>query len=373
MLAPNFDTIPAELVARNRWVLWRDRKVPYNAAQPRRRASCTDSRTWASFATARTAYKPERDCGIGFVLGDGIAGVDIDHDTSEAAQFLLEITGCAYIETSPSGRGLHGFALSDADLPRSKGFLDGLHVEVYNADRYFTVTGNALATGPLIHANRILRLSEALQRESKMTRLTESTETCLTESYESPESPESYESPEDHVRRVITNFLPTKAGERNSKLFDWCRHMKTIHPEATVQQQVEYARQWYNAAEPVIGTKDPSVSIADFLRGWEVALPENFDMAALVAEAAKVPVPALIADALGDAKLTFGLCVALQRTTGTAPFYMPTRKLGTVIGKSWVTAASGLRILRALNVLIVSAEGTRTKSPRYYVAPEYLA
>lgn len=304
MTGGHFDCLPTELTARDRWVLWRGKKVPYNAAHPRRRASCTSPDTWSGFDVARAAYTPGRDGGIGFVLGDGIAGVDIDHDTSEAAQFLLELTGCAYIEKSPSGNGLHGFALSNAVLPRKKGELDGLHVEVYNRDRYFTVTGEALAAAPLVQTDGILRLSKALQREPKMKRLTESTARCLTE---------SHESPEDHLQLVqVGDFLPKKNGERNAKIFQWCRHVKTIHPEATVAQQIAYARRWYNAAAPFIGTKDPSVSISDFLRGWNAAIPENFDMTALVADAATVPVPAQISDALGDAKLVFGLCVALQ-------------------------------------------------------------
>jgi hypothetical protein len=292
--------------------------------------------------------------------------VDIDHDTSEAARFLLETVGCAYIETSPSGDGLHGWALSSDPLPRCKGTLNGLHVEVYNCGRYFTVTGRALVQGPLVRSDRILRLSNALQRTTSLPAQLRVLRPNFTE------STESTESTEDHKEQgVEREFLPTKVGERNAKLFDWCRHMKTLDPAASTQQQVRYAMQWFNAARAVIGTKDQAVTIDDFLRGWRVAIPETFALAAVRAAAATVPVPTAIAEALGANAMAYQVCIALQRSTEDRPFFLPTRVLARELGTSHQTAAAALRILRAIGVLILSAEHTRTKSPRYYVAPEY--
>jgi len=368
----HFDCLPSELTSRARWVLWRDGKVPYCARQPRRRASCTDPKTWASFDAALAAHNADGNCGLGFVLGDGIAAVDIDHDTGEMARFLLESVGCGYIEVSPSGDGLHGWALSGDRLPRKKGVLDGLHVEVYSADRYMTVTGRALARQPLRRTDGILRLAMSLQREAKAIR-----EFPAPTFPESKESSESTESIEDHVEAskalgVSGEFLPKKRGERNSKIFDWCRHVKTIDPTATVQQQTRYAVEWFNAAKDVIGTKDAAVTIDDFLRGWSSALPESFDLAGVAAAASTVPVPALVADALGDHVLAYQLCVVLQREMGDKPFFMPVRTLAGYLGTSHVTAGAILRILRALGVLVVAKEHTRTTATRYYVAPEFM-
>jgi Mn-dependent DtxR family transcriptional regulator len=54
------------------------------------------------------------------------------------------------------------------------------------------------------------------------------------------------------------------------------------------------------------------------------------------------------------------------------PFFLPTRKLAQFLDTSQPTAAAAMRILRSMGVLIMSAEHTRTQSPRYHVAPEYL-
>jgi primase-polymerase (primpol)-like protein len=82
--------IPSEMRAARRWVVWRferveDRwtKVPYCAAS-RQRASSTKSSSWSDFETALAEYQHGAGLdgvkwnGIGFVLGDGWAGVDLD-------------------------------------------------------------------------------------------------------------------------------------------------------------------------------------------------------------------------------------------------------------------------------------------------------
>ena len=79
MLMPVFSTIPPELVERSRWVVWRGKKVPYNASAPSMMASSTDPDTWSTFDLACTTYEEGGFSGIGFALnGDGIVGVDLD-------------------------------------------------------------------------------------------------------------------------------------------------------------------------------------------------------------------------------------------------------------------------------------------------------
>src|SRR5687767_4819890 len=78
--------IPSMLRAVNRWVAWRwawDKRrqtwtrLPVN---PRtgNAASSTDGRTWSDFDTAIRMYHAGEADGIGFMLGDGFAGVDLD-------------------------------------------------------------------------------------------------------------------------------------------------------------------------------------------------------------------------------------------------------------------------------------------------------
>ena len=91
--------------------------------------------------------------GLGFVFTavDPYAGIDLDDcrdpETGEIAYWAQQIVGAleSYTEVSPSGRGLH--ILVKAALPDHVGRKQGA-VEVYDALRYFAVTGERLAGTP---------------------------------------------------------------------------------------------------------------------------------------------------------------------------------------------------------------------------------
>ena len=137
--------LPAELVKRDRWVLWkpvrragRYTKMPVQVdGSP---ASSTDPATWVAHSKVARAERR------GFVLGDGIGCIDLDHclvdgvPTPAAAAYLAQLPS-TYIEVSPSGDGLHVWGLLPAGRGRVRK-INGLHVEEYSAGRYITVTGN---------------------------------------------------------------------------------------------------------------------------------------------------------------------------------------------------------------------------------------
>ena len=145
------ESIPAELKAIPRWLLWKleDRagkpsKVPYQADG--RPAKVNDPATWTTFETALAAYRAGGFSGLGIALSDDddLAGVDLDKclnpDTGELDPEAAAIVAMlpTYCEVSPSGRGLRLFAFGK--LPqggRRKG-----KVEMYEAGRYLTVTGH---------------------------------------------------------------------------------------------------------------------------------------------------------------------------------------------------------------------------------------
>ena len=153
------DTFPARLLEMPRWVCWmrttdpkkpdRPRKVPM-AADGNGKAACNRPATWGVFSqAAETCIRKEYD-GLGFMLGDGIFGIDIDHCLSngqpnELAQEIINRVP-TYTEISPSGTGLHLLALGslpDGNRGRRKGEL-----EIYGEGRYFTVTGKKLSDTP---------------------------------------------------------------------------------------------------------------------------------------------------------------------------------------------------------------------------------
>ena len=72
------NSIPEELKVNARWVCCTADKRPICPATGAP-ASSTDPATWASYAAAVQAV-PRLGCrGIGYVLGDGLCGIDIDH------------------------------------------------------------------------------------------------------------------------------------------------------------------------------------------------------------------------------------------------------------------------------------------------------
>ncbi len=144
-LKPDLDGIPAAMKAERRWVTWRYErrketwtKVPVARG---RSASSTDPSTWMTFDEAAAEYRAGGRSGIGFVLGDGWAGVDVDKcltpdgTVDKDAKLVLDQFE-TYREVSPSGTGVKAIFMGHVARGRKQN-----HVEVYEGGRYFTVTG----------------------------------------------------------------------------------------------------------------------------------------------------------------------------------------------------------------------------------------
>lgn len=131
--------VPAELRERDRWVR-RDGKRPITTSGAP--ASSTDSATWTSYAAVQRSAAGD---GIGFVLGEGIGCLDLDHclvdgkPTAECEAFLATLPD-TYIEVSPSGDGLHVWGFLP-EGPGTRRVVGGVSVERYSVGRYITVTG----------------------------------------------------------------------------------------------------------------------------------------------------------------------------------------------------------------------------------------
>lgn len=142
-------TIPAALICRDTWVRWDSAKRPLTVTgQP---ASSTNPQTWSTYLDASASNV---GVGIGFVLGDGIGCIDIDHciidgQVTPAAMAIVNRYPGNYIETSPSGNGLHIWGLMP-EQPGTRKIENGVHVETYSRGRYITVTGNVFQAGTLL-------------------------------------------------------------------------------------------------------------------------------------------------------------------------------------------------------------------------------
>lgn len=148
------ERIPLAMCSARRWLNWRAverdgkwTKVPCDPA--RKPVDATDPENGRTFSDVTEAATADHDLGIGFMLGDGWLGVDLDGVVDPATGKLTDpdvdawLAGTAsYVETTPSKTGLH-VIFEGVEIPAWSQNRRGF-VEVYADKRFFTVTGHAL-------------------------------------------------------------------------------------------------------------------------------------------------------------------------------------------------------------------------------------
>ena len=145
-----FFLIPAELSEKRRWVTWRYvQRCGKTTKKPLQ--SITTPSAWLSLAEAYDYVACGKANGIGFVLGEGLVGIDLD-DCFDPDGTLHEIGQDAiglgsYVERSPSGRGLR--VLIWARISKSRNIAARGNIprhEIYDgregSARYLTITGD---------------------------------------------------------------------------------------------------------------------------------------------------------------------------------------------------------------------------------------
>lgn len=161
-----YKNVPNELKNAKRWCLFalkdkknndgvvKKTKIPYNPMTGKP-AKSNDKNTWSSFKIACLGYEKYKEVdyynretetfekipvgGLGFMLGDGYFGVDIDNqidNTELINEFVNQLK--SYTEYSQSGKGIHIIC---------KGYLSGEEnrkgdIEMYDNLRFFAMTGN---------------------------------------------------------------------------------------------------------------------------------------------------------------------------------------------------------------------------------------
>lgn len=165
------------MIVARRWVLYRKEKrqnedgkrkwtkIPYQING--RRAKSNDPRTWASYNEVLEAFISNGTYdGIGFMLGDGWAGIDLDNSLRAdrkikpwAQEYIDNVL--TYAEISPSGKGIKAIGYAkhrvrdedgnekDAGTRKVRKNSDGEAIEIYFGGRFFAITGNAWPGHPL--------------------------------------------------------------------------------------------------------------------------------------------------------------------------------------------------------------------------------
>lgn len=139
------ENVPDELTRVRRWVTWRYHvRDGKRTKRPDQRTN--DAREWLPFEAAIVDANQSCADGIGFVLGAGFVGVDIDScitddgELTNLARDALESLN-TYAERSPSGRGIH--LILRATFPEHSRNDRKRGLEIYDGTnaRFFTITG----------------------------------------------------------------------------------------------------------------------------------------------------------------------------------------------------------------------------------------
>lgn len=154
--------VPASLKNASNWVRWKLEsvnnkmtKVPYQVDG--HKASSTNPQTWADYQIAVAGATIDGTQGVGFVVNGDIYGFDLDGcrnpQTGEVQDWAEKIVDAldSYTEITPSQTGLRVLVRGELaekfthvfNLDPAVGYGDKVKIEIYNRDRYFTVTGNS--------------------------------------------------------------------------------------------------------------------------------------------------------------------------------------------------------------------------------------
>lgn len=162
------DNIPQELKDLKQWVYYvceprivrgkkKLTKIPYQING--KKASSTNPTQWNTYNAVANHYinienstPPEHGHGVGFVFDKGYVGIDLDNhidETGKISDLARETIDlfCSYSEKSISGNGIH-IIIKANNISLDKKRNDTIGIEVYNTERFFTMSGDVLDNIP---------------------------------------------------------------------------------------------------------------------------------------------------------------------------------------------------------------------------------
>lgn len=177
------------------------------------------------------------------------------------------------------------------------------------------------------------------------------------------------------VENAIEHTLPQKQGQRNDAVFPLCQWLKAL-PELRnlpAKELKPIVKEWHKRAYPVIGTKNFTVTWADFIHAWpRVKWPKGDVMLSQAVKKAlegKTVLPEIDEYDTEEARLLLKVCYELQQGMGDSPFFLASRKAGGIIGLSHRAAFKLLEMFVADGKLELVQTHTTRKAPRYrYIA-----
>lgn len=177
---------PTELRKRDRWVCYRkDNKAPVSPVNGMYYIDITKSENLTDYKTACLTRDTHEDLGLGFVLGDGIIGIDFDHCVvngtvnAEVMDIIEELN--SYTELSHSGTGIHVLLHGKLSSGGNRGKItEDINIEMYDCGRYFTMSDNTLQGYTNLRSNKevVDRLQKKYCTKETKTILPKKTSLC---------------------------------------------------------------------------------------------------------------------------------------------------------------------------------------------------
>jgi Bifunctional DNA primase/polymerase, N-terminal len=182
---------------------------------------------------------------------------------------------------------------------------------------------------------------------------------------------------------LIAQVAPTDYHQNNDSLFKLARSVKSYEhaverPATNAELEFVFDRWCPLACRFWRHTRDDYY--AEFLEAYSYArigLDEN-PVEVAVSRAKAAPLPQVQGFTDERIRLLVAICREMQILTGDSPFFLPTRKLGKVLGAHWTEVGRWLRILeKPLQVIHLAPGEVRkrggNRSPRYHYGPPQLA
>jgi hypothetical protein len=174
---------------------------------------------------------------------------------------------------------------------------------------------------------------------------------------------------------LITQVAPTAYRQNNTSLFKLARLVKSYEnaigrPASELELESVFDRWCPMARRFWRHSRDDYY--AEFLEVYGYArmgLDEN-PIEVAVSRAKAAPLPQVRGFTDERIRLLVAICREIQQITGANPFFLPTRKLGEILGAHYTQVARWLRAIEVLRIIHLAAGEVRrrggNRSPRYH-------
>jgi hypothetical protein len=170
------------------------------------------------------------------------------------------------------------------------------------------------------------------------------------------------------VETAIAATLPSGPGQRNRKLFEFCRQLKAIPDLARkpASELKQYVQAWQLRALPTIRTKDFATTWVDFVVAWsrvrkpaaEIGVPP---LAAMTTALAKPLCVTAQSYPLPDVRKLVMLCREMHLQAGGGRFFLSCDGAADVIGTDSKSVYRWFEMLQADGVIRLIEKGQRRK------------